>query len=245
MNRKTIKSLKALNQQFYQKWAKQFSQTRQSPWSGWNQVLEHANNLPEKINVLDLGCGNGRFGEFLISRGRWGQYTGIDSSVALLAEAKKKLAEASIKVIEADLTDSNRLRIMTGMFDLVVMFGVLHHLPSYQGRLQLIKAAWDKVGPGGYLVISWWQFDQDEKEIKKIVAKTKPEFEAILGKAIEVEPGDYILSFGGLKKWRYCHALQATESQKLLAELSIKLDFDFWADGKSGQLNYYWGFIKR
>ena len=64
MDAATIRNIIDLNNRFYKTVATDFSATRQMPWAGWDRLLPF---LPkEAIDILDLGCGNGRFLSFLI-----------------------------------------------------------------------------------------------------------------------------------------------------------------------------------
>ncbi len=53
-------------------------------------------------------------------------------------------------------------------FDLVVSFGFLHHIPSFDLRRQFLLEALSQVKPGGYLVVSFWQFLNDPAKRAKI-----------------------------------------------------------------------------
>jgi SAM-dependent methyltransferase len=50
--------------------------------------------------VLDLACGDGRFGEFLLQRGL--SYVGVDASNSMVAAARSRLGEAA-EIVHAEL----------------------------------------------------------------------------------------------------------------------------------------------
>ena len=84
----TIKKLNQLNRDFYQQVAIDFDQTRQHLWPGWNKLISHLQQLQTKhkpLKVLDLGCGNGRFGQFLANSfpGIKINYLGVDNNPQL------------------------------------------------------------------------------------------------------------------------------------------------------------------
>jgi ubiquinone/menaquinone biosynthesis C-methylase UbiE len=83
MNTDTIQRLLALNYQFYQTFAAQFSATRQRLQPG---VLRLLQTIPLTSRLLDLGCGNGGLARQLAQSGYQGEYLGLDFSVALLAQ---------------------------------------------------------------------------------------------------------------------------------------------------------------
>ena len=81
-----VKQLIELNAQFYEQVADQFARTRTRPQPGFYQLLDF---LPAECrHFLDIGCGEGRLGRFLIARQRIIHYHGLDFSPALLNKAK-------------------------------------------------------------------------------------------------------------------------------------------------------------
>src|SRR5690349_758474 len=89
MDEATIRRLNQINREFYRITADSFDQSRQHAWAGWEQLLEY---LKPPLSVLDVGCGNGRFGLFL-AEALSGDilYLGVDSSPILLERAKQAL----------------------------------------------------------------------------------------------------------------------------------------------------------
>ena len=63
MNRVTVERLIALNREFYRSRAAEFDVSRRNPWPGWARVLD-AIDRTRNVAILDVGCGNGRFGLF-------------------------------------------------------------------------------------------------------------------------------------------------------------------------------------
>src|SRR5437773_46351 len=65
----TIQRLNEINRAFYNRVAQDFDETRQQAWPGWDTLLSYLNApLNAPLSVLDVGCGNGRFGLFLAQR---------------------------------------------------------------------------------------------------------------------------------------------------------------------------------
>ena len=91
MDKKTADRLKALNHKFYQKTQVYFNRSRQHFWVGWEKLLPYLQG--STLKVLDLGCGNGRFGKWLMERGKTIDYTGIDENQFLLKQAKTDLPQ--------------------------------------------------------------------------------------------------------------------------------------------------------
>jgi tRNA (uracil-5-)-methyltransferase TRM9 len=132
-----------------------------------------------------------------------------------------------------------------GPFDIVVSFGFMHHIPSYELRERFLGQALGQLSAGGVCAVSLWRFLDDAR----LAAKADRDHDRAmdeLGLAsrpdVELEPGDRIIGWQGRKgAWRYCHGFSDDEADRLVvyaadrAELVARFD----ADGKSGRLNTY------
>ena len=66
----TAPRLLDLNRAFYDRFAAPFNSSRFDPMHGFIAVLPYLPSQPEKLNVLDVGCGNGRFSLFMSQQKR-------------------------------------------------------------------------------------------------------------------------------------------------------------------------------
>jgi len=244
MNKTTVNKLNQMNKRFYEQVGEEFSQSRQSPWQGWRRLLPMLEKIKtNNVRVLDIGCGNGRFGRFLMDtndlQSRW-QYTGLDNSQGLLAEARRELSGMkNVGLINMDVIEGDLLEIAAGQkFDVVVMFGVLHHVPGFESRKVLMKTLSELLNPGGVLVVSAWQFDKSDRlkvAGERFGTEVKRHFE-IDG----LEDGDYFLGWANKPGvYRYCHLTTKAELERLTEELGASKIQEFEADGKGGNLNLY------
>jgi len=82
--------------------------------------------LPQrkKLRILDIGCGTAEILEFLPQDI---QYVGFDASVEYIAQAKQRFGQRG--KFFAELVKSAHLDNL-GKFDVVLAFGVLHHLDN-------------------------------------------------------------------------------------------------------------------
>ncbi|MBY0395819.1 MAG: class I SAM-dependent methyltransferase, partial [Thermoleophilia bacterium] len=197
--------------------------------------------------VLDIGCGNARFACFLHEAGFAFGYTGVDANASLLEAAQRQLPEASAataRLIRHDFLAGEvpGAGLPEGPFELVVLMGVLHHVPGADWRLALLRSAASRLAPGGRLALATWQFAGDPREERKRVA-----FEtagSVLGRSIEaadLEPGDALLRFGSdpTTPPRYCHAVAGAEFESWPRALGLELVADFRADGARDESNRY------
>jgi tRNA (uracil-5-)-methyltransferase TRM9 len=217
MDDSTFRALNDLNRRFYATVAEDFDATRQQPWEGWLRLREMVS--ARRLAALDVGCGNGRFGVYMADR--LTRYVGIDSSSALLAHARQALAAVDATLIERDLLTEPPDEAL-GTFDLVALFGVLHHVPGADRRLHLIRSLAERVAPGGWLVWTEWRF-LDLPRFRERIVPWDGE--------LQVEPGDYLLDWRrGANALRYCHAVDDAEHARLVDAAGLTLVAEYRAD---------------
>jgi tRNA (uracil-5-)-methyltransferase TRM9 len=245
MNTALIRQLNLLNQQFYQKVGQSFSDTRQHPWPGWEVVWSHLQTQfekPQPARVLDLGCGNGRFAKFLASKTKHFSYLGIDQDEQLLEFARQELEHHvldSTTLLKLDLIDAlltnDHLPQVTGQFDVIVLLGVLHHVPSHQLRQKLLQILRNLLTPTGTLVVTCWQFQHSRNLMTRQVSPA-----TLAVDSAELEPNDYFLTWEReVPATRYCHLIDQSEQDQLVEEVGLKKISRFVADGFFSKANEY------
>ncbi|MCA9369169.1 MAG: class I SAM-dependent methyltransferase [Pseudomonadales bacterium] len=238
MQKSTIAQLNKLNSEFYTTVASDFDNSRNHYWPGWIKLLEHID--AEKISsVLDIGCGNGRFGSFATEHfHNLANYTGIDSNQQLLDAAKT--ANPSGDFLKNDIVSNflsgSPLVPTDQKFNLIAIFGVMHHIPSFELRAQLIKAASSLLTESGTLVFTTWQFMEFERLRKKTINPHE-----INIRTHELEDEDYFLDWQrGPLAIRYCHYFTPGEVAKLLHATNLSQISTYRADGKEESVNSYY-----
>jgi ubiquinone/menaquinone biosynthesis C-methylase UbiE len=84
-------------------------------------------------NILDAGCGNGRYTRFLLRHAdKQAVITAFDLSQRMLKRARRRLKSPRVSLVAADLT---RLPYPDAFFDAIVCGWVLEHLPDPQPGL--------------------------------------------------------------------------------------------------------------
>jgi 2-polyprenyl-3-methyl-5-hydroxy-6-metoxy-1,4-benzoquinol methylase len=235
MNQETTAKLIALNLEFYSRFGESFSATRQRLQPGVKRILESFNG-DEKI--LDLGCGNGGLARALAKRGHRGPYLGLDFSLPLLREAEAQPRDFSAKFMAADL---NQLSVISeqlsvdGGWSVITAFAVLHHVPSHERRLDILKTVHELLAENGRFILSNWQFLNSEK----LKTKIKP-WEAAAISQSDVDTGDYLLDWrSGGEGLRYVHHFTGEELSALADLAGFQVVDTFLSDGEGGNLGLY------
>lgn len=238
MEQEIIERLLGLNREFYERFADDFAATRQPQQPGLQRLLSR---LPptEGSWLLDVGCGNGRFAHLLDHAGHRLHYVGVDANRRLLELARGQamgLQSVRSAFIQRDITSPDW---MVGLphrpFQTIVVLAVLHHMPSWELRRDLLAQLRALLSGNGCLAVSTWQFLNEERLRRKIV----PWERAGLTQA-DLEPGDYLLDWQrGGAGLRYCHLVDEEELLTLAERAGFTPREMFYADGQRGNLNLF------
>lgn len=229
MREDVVQRLLELNREFYDAQADSFSGSRVSAQLGFARLLPH---LPQPCpRFLDVGCGNGRFAQYLQSHNRIGDFVGVDFSEELLADAAKNAVGTFYQrnLLEPGCLDG------LGSFPAISCLAVMHHLPGQANRVRLLQEIRTHLVENGRLLISNWQFMDSPRQRRKV-----QNWAAIGLTAEDVEPNDYLLAWqrGGFALRYACH-IAATETSELAAAAGFDIVDQFRSDGKEGNLSLY------
>ncbi len=232
MNSVTAERLLAINREFYNRFGDSFSATRQRLQPGVKKILE---TIHVDDSVLDLGCGNGHFLHELLRRGHQAPLLGVDFSLPLLRDAESTPGVAFREIDLTQLSKNSDQLSLTGHWSLITSFATLHHIPSHQIRLDILRAVKKLLNPGGKFILSNWQFLNSEK----LKARIQPWNKAGL-EDNDVEEGDYLLDWrSGGEGLRYAHQFSAEELLGLAGQAEMSLSESFLSDGENGRLGLY------
>lgn len=189
-------------------------------------------------SILDLGCGNGEFARELAKRSHRGPYLGVDFSLPLLREAEEQPEGFSAKFMEIDLTKLSNFKeqlLVNRNWSVVTAFAALHHIPSVDLRLNILRVVNQLLKDDGVFIHSNWQFLNSEK----LRARIQP-WEAVNLSASNVDAGDYLLDWrSGGQGLRYVHHFDERELKELARASQFQVVDTFYSDGETGNLGLY------
>lgn len=263
MNEALAKQLIELDNEFYRVHAESFSATRRAPWAGWKQAWEIATRelglgdaakyqAQAPLRVLDLACGNLRF-ERAVKEAAPQVCFAFDA-----LDCCDELAEGQIPAgctfrsvdILDELAEYGVLpaSVAGAPHDLSACFGFMHHVPGFELRCRVLQALAAATKPGGIIVVSFWQFMNDERLAAKAKRLTQAVRSGELCPQLETEAldeGDFFLDWqSDGSVLRYCHHTEDKEISQLIEAANAsganlhELD-RYAADGRSGALNRY------
>ena len=230
-----VTRLLTLNQNFYDEQASSFAQSRAQPQPGFAQLLVYLPRACE--SVLDVGCGEGRFGRFLQMHHPIKQYVGVDFSAKLLAIAQfQALLDDTLQIhfYQRDMTQSGFLADF-GQFDVIVCLAALHHIPGRANRVRLVQEMAAHLKENGRLILSTWQFLDSQRQQRKV-----RDWSEIGLRATDVEANDYLLSWQRRGfSYRYACMIDAKATAELAQAANLQIIHQFRSDGKEGNLSLY------
>jgi len=112
------------------------------------------------LRVLDIGCGTAELLEFLPADI---EYVGFDASTEYIAQARKRFGQRG--TFFAELVKSAHLEDL-GTFDVVISFGVLHHLDDPEAAT-LFDIASQALADGGSIITIDPCFTPDQSSIAR------------------------------------------------------------------------------
>lgn len=263
----TQKELVALTTAFYAAQAQSFSDTRHAPWPGWERCagLIGTHCMGDELRILDVGCGNMRFEKYLseaLSQ-RSLVFETVDNCETLIP---KDLPVAQITHHECDVIgalidgacqvdpresseSSSSWGVKIAPVDAVCAFGVMHHVPSEQNRIALLRALLNSTRPWGFAIVSLWRFMEvpalaDKARETLGFAKADENLPADLRDQLDglAAQNDYLLGWQNISgAYRYCHSFCDADIDVLIASVAdkAKLIERFCADGRTSSANEY------
>lgn len=218
-----------LNRSFYGTSAESFAESRTAPQPGFYRILEE---LPRPCpSLLDVGCGEGRLGRFLLAHNAIDSYTGVDFSDELLAIAAEVTKG---EFYRREISRPGALDDL-GQFDVVASLAVLQHIPGIDSRIRLLSSLKEKIHPGGMIILSTWQFMSSLRQRRKIRDWS------MVGLTVDdVGPDDYLLSWQrGDFALRYVCNIDEQAMARLADAAGLNIVEQFRSDGKEGNLSLY------
>ena len=145
---------------FYDEAGVHFSRTRQKTYgngksSNWRVTDRYLSRLRPGQIVLDIGCGNGK----LVSGLPEGVgYVGTDFSQTLLTEARTLYPNFDFRL--GDVTKPEHWDNL-GEYDAIFAVALLHHIPTRELQLWVLKQAKKHLKKGGFLYLTVWNLWQE------------------------------------------------------------------------------------
>jgi tRNA (uracil-5-)-methyltransferase TRM9 len=138
----------------------------------------------------------------------------------------------------------------TQKFDLVVLFGILHHIPSLEARQSLLKQASEYLEINGTLIFTGWRFLDKERLQKRVLDPKQLFYKHALNffglHEDELEENDYLLDWVKYEySIRYAHYISNAEAEDMVYFGGLQITDHFIDDSLQRDQNNYWLCKKR
>jgi SAM-dependent methyltransferase len=238
-----------VNEEFYKEVFPFWNQAEDYFWAGFWDLYPYLDECFRDIDcprVLDVGCANGRwfnFLEFCFPEKNFVK-VGIDfvdefKMVNNFEFKKMDISDFSKNSpFDLFLNSEHNQQNFVG-FDLVTCFGVYHHIQFKETRLEITKslAKLLKSKDSGF-VLTRWNFLLLERLRAHVL---KPEQVKHLLDLSQWEKGDYFLKWDkGISGIRYANMLDIFEIKSMLQKSGLKCYQSYQADDKNENRNSYY-----
>jgi SAM-dependent methyltransferase len=113
--------------------------------------------------VLDVGCGSGRIGEFVLEQGRAAHYIGVDFSEPMIDMSRARLARFADRT--ELIVDDFLTAPLTGPFEVILAVGLFDYLPEPH---VFTRKMFDLAAPGGCVVGSFPTWSLIKGPVRKV-----------------------------------------------------------------------------
>lgn len=210
MKEATKKYLEEIVKNSYQETAFEFNLTRQKVI--WPQLQKKADAVPDNSKILDLGCGNARLLKAFNNRKI--DYLGCDQEKQLIEIARKNWPSHKFELCNFDEMPEEK-------FDYIFAIAVIHHIPSKEKRLEVLKKMKSRLNTNGKIIISVWNL---RKSKTLLIFKTY--FKQLFKKPVEF--GDVLFPWkkdqGKNLVTRYYHAFSKKSLKNLAKSAGFKIE---------------------
>jgi SAM-dependent methyltransferase len=263
VNRDTEKRLIALNRRFYDDFASAFSDSRSATEPGLERIITQiepdarvldlgcgqarlARMLPPSCSYVGVDSS-----EAMLSIAAATPYEGqvqnpdpTDPGTAMPEDGPLPnrldalgLSDGCVPIrfVIAELVEDRWENSIGRPFDWVVLRAVLHHIPGYDNRLNIVRRAANVLIPGGRMIVANWQFLRIPRLRRRILPWS------VAGLTVDdVDPGDTLLDWvRGGTGIRYAHLIDESETRRLAHDASLRISELFYADGRTNDLTLY------
>ncbi len=210
VKKKFVKNIAEQVKASYSQFAGEFDQTRQRQWPEFDHFMAYTR---KHAKVLDLGCGSGRFYDFL--QPKEVSYLGVDHNSHLLDLARKNFPEGNFQL--DDIMDIN---LEEEAFDNVFCIAAFHHIPTKKMRQKVLADIHHALKPDGIFILTVWNLFQ----FKYIGQLLKAALRTVISLGFKGAWNDLWIKWGNYPLKRYYHAFLPSEFIRLFDENSWKIE---------------------
>ena len=182
--------------------ADEFSRTR---YNHWNKVKQFIESLDKYTILLDCGCGNGKYTNVRSDL----VYIGCDITNELLQHANTAKSGDSMK--DLFQVSCEKLPLRTNSAGAVICIAVLHHIASFEARVNVVIGLLKSLEPDGLAMITVWAYEQTNTKKRDTKWERVSPFTT-----------DYLIPWRGANL-RFYHLFTHTEVEELCKSVCMQM----------------------
>ena len=226
-----------LNTKFYEDVFQVWNNDPNYFWVGFWYLYPYLDQLfqgNDNPRVLDIGCANGRFFNFLEFCFPDKNFTKVGIDFVDFPGVN------NFEFIKMDIITQEFFDYKAEKFDLILMFGVYHHIYGKANRQKITDKVNTLLSDKGMFVFTRWNFLMLERLRKHILKPTQLAEYDITFYLDQYEMGDYYLNWDkNANSARFANIMDVYEIETMLSNSNLECKLSYYADDKNENRNSY------
>ena len=195
--------------------------SRQKPWSEWRYIRALAQSIQSTdLQILDIGCGDGRLASLFAATMPKYTYTGVDISAQLLAIARQQYPKQKFVLADGAVYRTQEPQ------DMLCAVASLHHVPTRSAQRDFLRTAHQNLKKDGVLFLTVWNLWQP-KYLGAVIRSM------LCGRGLLAR----IPFQRGWRRPLYAFTLRSLQH---VAEEAGFREIQIWYEGKNARTQYWW-----
>jgi hypothetical protein len=226
-----------INAKFYQQIFPIWNNDPSYFWAGFWYLYPYLDQMfagRKDVRVMDIGCANGRFFNFL--EFCWPEVRFDKVGVDFVDFETVN----DFKFVKMDISKDEFNQFDEGKFDLITLFGVYHHIQGQQLRTSITAKCCKMLTDQSLFVFTRWNFLYLKRLRSHVLGPLELSKFGISLDLKKLELGDYYLKWDKINSSvRFSNFMDIQDVDEIITKSGLKCEVSFDADDKNENRNTY------